>query len=173
MRTHFARHSHLVLPPLSPNSRWLSALLAPPPLRQPLPLYFSPHPPSLARSLPPSIPPPTPSFHLWQLLIHVTALQMSQLTSWENSRGGEDRRRLERRERGGESATTTATTALHLRRGKAPPPNPGDALRSITRLNRPVQSLHFGHDGIPNFFPAEPAPLGRRSRVRPTSCSGR
>lgn len=81
-------------------------------------------PPSLARSLPPSIPPPTPSFHLWQLLIHVTALQMSQLTSWENSRGGEDRRRLERRERGGESATTTATTALHLRRGKAPPPQP-------------------------------------------------
>lgn len=96
VRTHFARHSHLVLPPLSPNSRWLSALLAPPPLRQPLPLYFSPHP----SWLPPSVPPPTPSLHLWQLLIHVTALQMSQLTSWENSRGGEDRRRLERRERG-------------------------------------------------------------------------
>lgn len=51
-------------------------------------------PPSLAPSVPPSP-------HLWQLLIHVTALQMSQLTSWENSRGGEDRRRLERRERGG------------------------------------------------------------------------
>lgn len=77
-----------VSPCCTSNSCWLSAPLAPP-SRQPLPLQFSP---ALSVYCSPSV---AASLWLWQLLIHVTALQMSQLTSWENSRGGENRRREE------------------------------------------------------------------------------
>lgn len=91
---HIYAHAHTynpVSPCCTPNCCWLSALLTSP-LGTPLPLHFSPALSSMALH-----PSPLPSLHRWQLLIHVAALQMSQLTSWENSRGGEERRRFERR----------------------------------------------------------------------------
>lgn len=44
--------------------------------------------PCIVTPSPPFVLPPIPLHHPWQLLIHVAALQMSQLTSWESS-GGE------------------------------------------------------------------------------------
>lgn len=70
--------------PLLYTSQLLVASPPHPSLQQPLPRHFSPCIVTLLLSI--LFP---PSSRLWQLLIHVAALQMSQLTSWENSRGGE------------------------------------------------------------------------------------
>lgn len=85
--THICTRMHMhthnpVSPCCTPNSCWLPAPPHPS-LQQPLPRHFSPACVTLLLSI--LFP---PSSRLWQLLIHVAALQMSQLTSWENSRGG-------------------------------------------------------------------------------------
>lgn len=78
-------------------------------LRQPLPLHFSP---TLPLSCSPSYPSSLPPSRLWQLLIHVAALQMSQLTSWENSGGGKERRGFERK--GGVCCVSIFDRETHL-----------------------------------------------------------
>lgn len=79
-RAHTRNH---ISPCRTPNCCWLSVPLTPLASLLHCFLWFSILP----------LFPPSP--HLWQLLIHVAALQMSQLTSWENSREekrGEDLR---------------------------------------------------------------------------------
>lgn len=81
---HVPMHTLSCLP--LPHTEQLLVVRAPhPSLRQPPSLSLLPC--IVTPSLPILFP---PSSRLWQLLIHVAALQMSQLTSWESSGMGEE-----------------------------------------------------------------------------------